>query len=200
VTLISVLPLLAMQRGHFVIATATRGQTFHYHELTPLPLTDAIDAFISYSPKDMPFCDDLLLHLSMMRRQRLINEWHERLLLAGSVTDEEVRKWLARSEVFIALLSADFIESDRCFVHELQAAMVRHRTQTGCLIPIIVRPCDWAHPPFSDLSVLPRNGIPISGWNNRDQAWLDVVRDIRRVIELLHERAPRLVTCDEPAT
>ena len=159
------------------------------------PQSSAIDAFISYSPQDMSFCDELLIHLSMMRRQGLINEWHERLLTAGSVADDVVGEWLTRCELFMVLLSADYIASDKCFQRELQAAMAKHQTQAGCLVPIIVRACDWAHPPFSHLSALPRNGIPVSSWRNRDEGWAEVIRDIRPIVQDLHTR--RTMRADE---
>ena len=148
-----------------------------------------VDAFISYSPADMSFCDDLLVHLSMMRRQGLINEWHERLLVAGSVTDAQVSEWLARCKLFMTLLSADYIASDKCFERELHVAIEKHHARAGCLVPIIVRACHWTHPPFSHLSTLPRNGTPISSWRSRDEAWADVVRDIRPIVENLRQRS-----------
>lgn len=151
----------------------------------------AIDAFISYSPADMSFCDELLIHLSMMRRQGLIHEWHERLVTAGAETDEAIKQWLSRSELFMTLLSADYIASDRCFDTQLQAALEKHEAQTGCLVPILVRACDWAHPPFSHLSTLPRNGTPVGSSGNRDEAWAEVVREIRTIVERLRERRSR---------
>ncbi len=49
-------------------------------------------------------------------------------------------------------------------------------------IPVILRPCDWTITPFSRPQALPRNGKPVTTWANRDAAFTDIARGIRRVM------------------
>ncbi len=52
-------------------------------------------------------------------------------------------------------------------------------------IPVILRPADWKGTPFEQLQVLPHNAKPVTRWQNRDDALLDVARGIREAIEEL---------------
>jgi len=46
--------------------------------------------------------------------------------------------------------------------------------------------------PFGRLQALPKDARPITRWQDRDEAWLDVVKGIRRAVgELSHERQER---------
>jgi hypothetical protein len=53
------------------------------------------------------------------------------------------------------------------------------------VIPIILSPCDWKGLPFGKLLVVPKDGKPVTSWDNIDAAFLDVVENIKRAIELL---------------
>ena len=56
------------------------------------------------------------------------------------------------------------------------------------MIPVIVRPTDWERSPFSKLQALPKDVRPITKWNNRDEAWLEVAKGIRRAIKIQREK------------
>jgi hypothetical protein len=59
--------------------------------------------------------------------------------------------------------------------------MERHEAGEVKVIPIILRPCDWETAPFGKLQPLPKNAEPITTWDNRDEAFLEVVKGIREV-------------------
>jgi len=59
----------------------------------------------------------------------------------------------------------------------------RHNQGTARVIPIMVKPCDWQGTPFSKLQVLPKDAKPITKWDDRDEAFVDVVKGIRKVVE-----------------
>jgi hypothetical protein len=54
------------------------------------------------------------------------------------------------------------------------------------VIPIILRPCDWLYTPLKDLLAVPRDGKPVTKWPDLDDAFVDVTKQVRRVIEELH--------------
>jgi len=66
---------------------------------------------------------------------------------------------------------------------EMEHAMERYRHNEACIIPIILRPCDWQTTPFAMLQALPKGAKPISTWPNKDEALLDVVKGIKKVID-----------------
>src|SRR3712207_1824483 len=79
--------------------------------------------------------------------------------------------------------------SDYVHENEIGQAVERHARGEARVIPIIVRPADWEWASFGKLQALPKDAKPITTWLNRDEAWLDVVRGVRKAVEeLLLER------------
>lgn len=140
-------------------------------------------AFISYSHKDGWALERLHTHLSMLRREGQIEEWFDREILAGGELDPEIAKQLEQSDVFLLLVSPDFLASDYCYNQEMTRALERHEAGEARVIPIIVEPCDWKASPLRRLKALPRDGNPISEWTNQNNAFLDIVTEIRRVVD-----------------
>lgn len=89
----------------------------------------------------------------------------------------------------LLLVSPHFLASDYCYDVELDRAMQRHNAGEARVILIIVRPCDWQDAPFGKLQALPRDGKPVTTSSDRDEAFLDVARGIRRAAQELAGRA-----------
>jgi hypothetical protein len=119
----------------------------------------------------------------MLRRDNLISEWFDRDILAGDVLDDEISRQLETSDLFLLLVSPDFLASDYCYNREMTRALERHRAGQARVVPIIIEPCDWASSPLRELKALPKDGKPVSDWTNENNAYLDVSRELRRVVE-----------------
>lgn len=65
----------------------------------------------------------------------------------------------------------------------MKTALRRHDGDEARVIPIIVRAVDWTASEFSKLQVLPQNKTPITSWDNRDEAWTEVTKSIRAVVQ-----------------
>ena len=139
--------------------------------------------FISYSHKDEAALERLHTHLAVLRRDGRIDEWFDRDILAGEEIDAEVAERLESSGLFLLLASPDFLASNYCVEREMERALERHRLGDARVVPIIVEPCDWASTPLRNLKALPRDGKPVSEWTNENNAYLDVVQELRRVLE-----------------
>jgi DNA polymerase III delta prime subunit len=143
------------------------------------PKQTGITVFFSYAQADQAVHDQLAIHLSQLKQDGLIEE---RQILAGSNRTLEIDQALRRSHIILLLISANFLASDACYDVEMQQALERHRKGEVCVIPIIVHPCDWQHSPFAHLQCLPRNAKPISTWRNRNEAFVSIVQELRKVI------------------
>ncbi|MGA9996091.1 MAG: TIR domain-containing protein [Pyrinomonadaceae bacterium] len=141
----------------------------------------SIRIFYSYSHADEKFRKKLQKHLSALKRNGAILDWYDREITAGSNWSREISENLYHSQVILLLISADFIDSDYCYDVEMKRALEMHERGKAKVIPIILRPVDWAGTPFAKLQALPRDGKPITTWENQDEAWVDVVRGIRAV-------------------
>jgi len=138
--------------------------------------------FVSYSQKDERYRQRLDIALSQLQRSKLISVWYDRKILPGQEWDREIDKNLESADIILLLISPDFIASDYAYGREMERAVQRHQSGSAKVVPIILRPCDWQSSPFGMLQALPSKGRPVSNWANRDQAWLDVVQGLRRLI------------------
>lgn len=156
-------------------------------------------AFISYSHRDAKALERLHTHLAVLRREHLINTWYDHEILAGTEVDREIHANLSESDLFLPLVSPDFLASNYCYEREMKSALKRHEKNSLRVIPIILEPCDWRPSPLGKLKALPKDGKPISTWTNENIAYLDVVTELRHLIETLTKgqvddttiRAPR---------
>ncbi len=103
--------------------------------------------------------------------------------MAGGEIDDEVNEKLESSGLYLLLVSPDFLDSDYCMEREMKRAMERHHSGDARVVPIIIKPCDWKNTSLRDLKTLPRDGKPISDWTNKDNAYLNIVQELRRVLE-----------------
>jgi hypothetical protein len=143
---------------------------------------DALNLFYSYSHRDEQHRQRLETHLSPLRRDGLIKEWHDRRIEAGTDWRRDIDRELNRADLILLLVSPDFMASDFAYLQELSAAMERHRAGTARVVPIIVKPVDWHSAQFGDLQALPRDGKPVTTWPNRDNAWYNVAQGLRATI------------------
>jgi hypothetical protein len=162
---------------------ATTQQT---QQADPQP-TPTIRLFYSYSHKDEEFREELETHLSLLRRQGIIQEWHDRQIGAGQEWADAIDENLEAANVVLLLISADFLASHYSYDKEMKRALEKHEAGEACVIPIIVRPVDWAGASFGKLQALPKNAKAVTSWSNRDEAWVDVARGIRKAVEELRQ-------------
>lgn len=161
---------------------------------TPEP----IEIFISYSHRDEALKDELYTHLAGLRRQGKITPWQDRDIEAGAEWDEEIKARLESAGIILLLITPKFIASDYCFDKEMQRAMERHEAGTARVVPIIMKPCDWKSSPFSKLQVLPKDAKPVRKWDDQDEALLNAVQGIRRVVASLQRKASQSTTSGTP--
>jgi hypothetical protein len=139
--------------------------------------------FFSYSHVDEDLRDQLEIHLSALKRQGLINSWHDRRITAGSEFAGQIDQHLDAADVILLLVSPNFIASDYCYDLEMTRTMEKQRNRETRVIPVILRPCDWHDLPFGKLQAVPKDGKPISTWPNIDEAFLDVVKAVKTALQ-----------------
>ena len=144
--------------------------------------------FISYAHADEALKNRLLVHLKALKREGLIDLWHDRMLSGGEKLDSSIKNELATANLVILLISADFINSEYCFEREMKQAFLRAHEGQCRVVPVIVKPCDWRTQPvqrrlkLGDIIALPTDGKPVTTWANPEEAWLDVNLGIRKIL------------------
>ncbi len=158
--------------------------------------SEAVGLFYSYAREDEALRDKLNEHLALLKRQGIISDWHEREITAGSLWAEELGKHLKAARIILLLISPAFIASDYYYGVEMQEAMQRHIAGEATVIPIILRPCDWEAAPFGALQALPKNAKAVTMWANRDAAFTNIAKGIRKLVEEINGHSPRVSSED----
>ncbi|MEH2207255.1 MAG: tetratricopeptide repeat protein, partial [Nostoc sp.] len=145
----------------------------------------SIEVFISYHQKDEELREELERHLVTLLREKLITSWHKREIIAGQEFQDEINKHLKRAGLILLLVSPDFIASEYHWTVEVTRALEQNAAGKARVIPVLLRYADWDNPPIDKLSPLPSNRKPIKSWNDRDEAFLEVVKGIRQEVARL---------------
>lgn len=142
-----------------------------------------VNLFYSYSHKDEQLRNKLDDHLSILKRQGVLSEWYDRRITAGEEWAAAIDSRLDSAAIILLLVSPAFLASDYCYDVELKHAMERHELGYAHVIPVILRPVDWTGAPFSKLQALPTNARPVTTWRDRDEAFKDIAKGIRKAID-----------------
>jgi hypothetical protein len=144
-----------------------------------------IEVFISYSHKDEALKEELEVHLSNLVRQNKIQPWQDRSLEAGTQWDPQIKAALAAARIILLLVTPRFMASNYINDVELTQALARDQAGTARVIPIILKPVDITDTPIAALQALPKDAKPVTRWEDQDEAFLNVVQGIRRVVDAL---------------
>ena len=149
-----------------------------------------LKVFFSYSHKDTEIMNQLAVHLAPLKRLEKIETWSDKAIQAGDEWDESIKNNLRNSDIILFLVSADFIASSYIWEKEIPLAMELKNNlseRVKRVIPIYLRPFDFTGLDFSDLEMVPKNEsghlTAISQWENIDEAFMEVAKSIRNVIE-----------------
>lgn len=141
--------------------------------------------FFSYSHADEALRDQLEKQLAMLRRQGVIETWHDRRIDAGQEWAAAIDHHVETDDIILLLVSPDFIASDYCYEREMRRAVERHDAGDAVVIPVILRACDWHGAPFGKLQAVPKDGKPVTLMPDRDAALLEVAQAVRAAAEAI---------------
>lgn len=145
----------------------------------------SIEVFFSYADEDEDLLNEIEKHLSSLKKQGKIKPWSVRQLSPGAEPEREIDKHLNSARAIVLLISQYFLDSHDCYSVQLTRAMERYEKGEAIVIPVILRSVDWRNEAFGKLRPLPERGKPVTSWANRDEAFENIARGIRAVIESL---------------
>lgn len=146
-------------------------------------MNNKLKIFISYSHHDeKPFIEEFKKHLAPLKDKGLVEEWYDRKILPGEDYQSKVDYNLEDADIICLFISANFLDSPNCRKEKKKAIELQNKKGTQ-VIPIILSSCGWKDDEdISKLLALPTDGKPISTFQNRDEAWLDVYEGLKKVI------------------
>lgn len=145
-----------------------------------------VKAFISYSSKDHAHMTALQAALSPLVRLNSLKLWHDRDIDAGEAWEKEIMQQLAAADIVLCLVSQDFINSDFCYKQEFLSTLKAHDEGKQTIVPIRLRSCAWDDLPLAKIQGRPNQWITSS--SNQDEAWTEVAKELKSVIEQSQQR------------
>jgi hypothetical protein len=147
---------------------------------------ERINIFCSYSDQDRSDLERLEKHLKSLERVGSVLVLHKHKITAGQEYRREIDNQIEAAHIILLLISSNFISSDDCYAVDLVKALHRYHNEKIPVIPILLKPCTWDKLAFSQLQVLPRDGVAVSICKNRDLAFTKIVEEIKTVVQVLH--------------
>lgn len=168
--------------------------------LAPRSESEPLRLFIAHVPADQRFVDEFMDAIAPLRRQRIVEVWHQGVVIPGGNVAEARTRALAVAHIAAFMVSRDLLASEPFHQETLQPALERHQMGLLHIIPVLLRPAHMKNTFFSSnhLKPLPSNLLPISKWTNRDEAWAKVSEGIQQVVDELQQRS-RTVNKDDVA-
>jgi len=123
-----------------------------------------------------------------MRRNDIIQLWNDKDILPGEQWEDELLERLTTADIVIFLVSPSLLNSDYIHRVEIKGAMERHKKGELVIIPILIRNSDFAESDFKTFQGLPSDLKPVSTWEDRDNAWLNVAKGLKRVIQSVQKK------------
>lgn len=148
--------------------------------------------FVCAARQDADLRDELFSHLAPLVQQGWIHILKETDIELGQSVSEQRRARVRHAQLVLLLLSPSLLAGlgENEAVHE---ALDRHARSELVLVPIVLRACDWEAYSFGKLASLPRNGKPLvehsTSTGGRDSAWVQIVRELRPLIERLSKQS-----------
>src|SRR5207237_1058542 len=126
--------------------------------------------------------DDLLAaelekHLRILKNQSIIMSWSKIKITPGMKSLHALERALDQASVVLLLISSDFLASDVCNV-VMQQALKLSLNDNEIVVPVLLRPVTLENAPFAHLECVPRNGRFITSWANRDEAFVEITKDL----------------------
>lgn len=153
-----------------------------------MPTTKLVKVFYccSDSAQDEQMRQKLENHLSILKRQGVIVNWHKGMISPGKEWKSEIYTNLKTADIILVLISSEFTTSDYHWDVLVKQAMEQHRAKTSRVITILLRPVDnYWKVAFANVKVLPKGGKPVTEWRPYDKAFANITTGIREVAEEL---------------
>ena len=132
----------------------------------------------SYAHADEWLRDELARLIATLAGASGLLHYYDRQVPLGAEPKQIAMRQLAKARIILLLVSADYLADDEIDRSEVQPAMQRYAAGEAIVIPIILRACTWDGAPFAKLQVLPKDGVPIQTWPDRQLVLRDVATKI----------------------
>ena len=136
--------------------------------------------FVSYSHENSTWSKRLAPVLKVKAKVASLRPWHDSELTAGCLWDDEIRAELGRMDIFLCLVSVQFLASDYIQSVELPEAVRRQEAGEIEIVPLLLYPMDLDNdcPVLKKFNPLPAFGKSWREYEQDDGDWNDALYPI----------------------
>jgi tetratricopeptide (TPR) repeat protein len=153
------------------------------------------EIFISYNrpaKRDTNLFQGLMNHLAPLKNEYPDLKWgNSNKIEAGKDINRSLEDYLNTADIIVLLLSSDYLASPDCYEREMQPTLTRHHAGNVHMILVLLRPIDKKSALLAPYHLLPSNGVPLSRWSDRDEAFVEITTEIRLAVDELMKTATR---------
>ena len=111
-------------------------------------MTKKLEFFYSYALEDNDFLVLLQKRLLALKYDYpppiLISVWYDQMIEPGKDREQAIKDHLDSANLFLLLVSPDFIAADQC-EKEMQHALKRYAQKNASVVPVYLRPTYLGH-------------------------------------------------------
>lgn len=142
--------------------------------------------FVSYAHTDSVYKDEFRKAIRPLERSERITVWDDGALVGGERWNNEISRRLEEAEIFIALVSKNFMASDFCVSKEMEAAKVAERQERKTIIAVQLKLTSAWRDAFGQLQDIPKQ--PINQYKDPDDGWNDVYVEMKKAIDFWKDK------------
>lgn len=142
--------------------------------------------FVSYAHTDSGYKDEFRKAIRPLERAERIIVWDDGALIAGERWNNEIFRRLDEAEIFIALVSKNFMASDFCTSKEMEAAKVAEMEKRKTIIAVQLKPTAAWRDAFGHMQDIPKQ--PINQYKDPDDGWNDVYVEMKKAIDFWKDK------------
>ena len=159
-----------------------------------MPLVNPINIFVSYANQaaDRGMLEEIITLLHPLIRDRKIEIWDDSKLRGGDHLHDRIKEEIENADMFLLLLSPDFLRSDYIYDKELPLIFKKGHPKHCPVIPVYLRYCTWEDDErISGKAIIPKKVDtelkPVEFWDKREEALSVVNIKLREIILPLYQ-------------
>lgn len=146
-----------------------------------------VKVFISYSHPDWTHIEDFRRFIQPLCDNGKVDLWYDRNILGGDDFWSRIDEHLAERDIVCLFISSHYLASGAC-KEEMKRAFSMKQHHNIAVVPIILSPCLWLDNEYLKKSLaLPTDGKPVSSFDDKDSAWMNVCEGLKPVIEKMEQ-------------
>lgn len=140
-----------------------------------------IEVFIVFDQRDSSYLEELKDQLQPLVNQGLITIWDATQIRGGENREQRITDHLRTASIILLLASASLFASATGY-QLIKRCVAKSAPPEVYVVPILLHDFYWEGSDISVLTPLPTNGKSVSSWSDRNAAYLNIVKDIRKII------------------